>query len=166
MEDGIITMLVLSQSGLIFTQELFEVNQKDSGGPFILTRVVEGKKRIFKNYLNFKKVPTHLIGKNGGDSIFYSPTLQLLFCSYLDNKCFAGKLDKSKSIIIGAFPLYIPPSKPEPIINSKPIPHNYWMEIPGIIKCKEIPIFFLRTTKNDTMSNIKSKFCSYFKYFK
>eukprot|EP01119_Soliformovum_irregulare_P005782 TRINITY_DN1752_c0_g1_i5.p1 TRINITY_DN1752_c0_g1~~TRINITY_DN1752_c0_g1_i5.p1 ORF type:complete len:4545 (-),score=1275.14 TRINITY_DN1752_c0_g1_i5:38-13672(-) len=114
-------ILVLSVSGVLYTHEIPAV----SDGPSVLVSQIQ--------------VPPHLLGKEGA-SLYYLSSQQLLFCSYGDNKCWAGRLDVSKTNLMGAFPLYLPPSKatensPAP---HKAIPHNYWVEapeLPGQIVC-------------------------------
>jgi len=109
-ERGVTTMLVMSASGLLYTQELYEGGD---GGPCILTGTVA--------------VPPHLKGSRGA-AVHYSPAQRLILCSYED-KSFAGRLDHGGSTLVAAFPLVTPRLDKS---RDRPVPCYHWLDMPAV----------------------------------
>ena len=97
MEDdqGVPFILVIAATGMVFVQELFDA--ESDGGPCIMIEALP--------------IDAKLEGK-GGSAIYYSQNLDLVFVSYADGKCFAGKLDSTKTMFTNAFAICSPETGP------------------------------------------------------
>jgi len=68
-EKDEVTMFLISASGMLFAQPVLDT--ASDGGPFLLTETVE--------------IPHQHRGKSGS-SVFYSPSTNILICSFEDGR--------------------------------------------------------------------------------
>eukprot|EP01087_Luapelamoeba_hula_P004901 TRINITY_DN1489_c1_g1_i4.p1 TRINITY_DN1489_c1_g1~~TRINITY_DN1489_c1_g1_i4.p1 ORF type:complete len:3101 (-),score=589.73 TRINITY_DN1489_c1_g1_i4:7370-16672(-) len=106
------TLLVISSTGMLYSQELYEGGD---GGPCILTNTVP--------------IPAHLRADGSqGSGVHYSPSQRLVICSFDKGNAFAGRLDPTNSTLVAAFPLT---SKQLEQSRDRPIPCHLWQDMPS-----------------------------------
>ena len=106
--SGEMSILLMSSAGHIYFQQLCEESSAKHGS-FYVTNIME------LTHPDIKDSNGSLAG--GGVSIYYSHTLQLLFCSYAGGKSFMSPLVTVEEVVTTVFPIQVGQSKVEMKFN-------------------------------------------------
>ncbi|RUS88506.1 hypothetical protein EGW08_003764 [Elysia chlorotica] len=114
-------MVLMASSGYIYTQTLDD-SSSARHGPFYITNVME------VTHADLKDVNGQVAG--GGESIYYSHALQLVFFSYSSGKTFAAPVAKDLACVTNLFPITLKGATPGAKAGSSQ-PLVSWSEVPG-----------------------------------
>ncbi|GFN91871.1 E3 ubiquitin-protein ligase ubr4 [Plakobranchus ocellatus] len=114
-------LVLMASSGYIYTQTLDD-SSSARHGPFYITNVME------VTHSDLKDVNGQVAG--GGESLYYSHALELVFFSYSNGKTFAAPVAKDLSSVTNLFPIALKGATPGAKAgNSQPLVS--WSEVPG-----------------------------------
>ncbi|GFR97962.1 E3 ubiquitin-protein ligase UBR4, partial [Elysia marginata] len=114
-------LVLMASSGYIYTQTLDD-SSSARHGPFYITNVMEVE------HSDLKDVNGQVAG--GGESLYYSHALQLVFFSYSSGKTFAAPVAKDLSATTNLFPITLKGAPPGAKAGTSQ-PLVAWSEVPG-----------------------------------
>lgn len=114
-------LVLMASSGYIYTQTLDD-SSSARHGPFYITNVME------VDHPDLKDVNGQVAG--GGESLYYSHGLQLVFFSYSNGRTFAAPVAKDLSAVTNLFPIILKGAPPGAKAGSSQ-PLVAWSEVPG-----------------------------------